>query len=191
MGFSYLDNKNWIDITREERLFCAHLYWEVKGNEEKFVAWLNSNSKSQSEKGLKLNPKDNWEMAFEACFYRDFLKSKREPVRPSDYSPKRTFDLCLFSEKAIVIIEAKAQQLFKNAQVAKFMKDKNDIHSLVGDSIDILIVALASETYFKNYLKKYPSGNLLYEFDAYISWDDLYQYYKNPLYQSAEKIYKH
>ena len=34
MGFSYLQNKSWLEITREERLYCAFLYWDIKDKEK-------------------------------------------------------------------------------------------------------------------------------------------------------------
>ncbi len=56
MGFTYLSNRNWGDITREERFFCMHLYWDVKGREKEFVRWLNN-------KQIKLNVEDEWEIS--------------------------------------------------------------------------------------------------------------------------------
>ena len=41
MKFDYLNNNSWSDISREERLFCAHLYWRIRGDVMKFVEWLN------------------------------------------------------------------------------------------------------------------------------------------------------
>lgn len=44
MGFTCLDGENWLNVTREERLFCPYLYWDIKGKEKDFVRWLNENS---------------------------------------------------------------------------------------------------------------------------------------------------
>ena len=41
MGFEYLKNKTWLEITREERLFSAYLFFLIKENEGKFIFWLN------------------------------------------------------------------------------------------------------------------------------------------------------
>jgi len=53
MGLSYLKNKNWSEITREERYFCAELYFAIKGNETDFVKWLNTFEISDSRKFVK------------------------------------------------------------------------------------------------------------------------------------------
>src|SRR5882672_11412807 len=101
MGFTYLGGNNWSDITREERFFCAELYIKIKNSENAFVRWLNAQEK------ISISGEDcetEWETAFEVCFYRDF-PHKFRPEIPDKYSPKRTFDLCLFSEKNIIIIE--------------------------------------------------------------------------------------
>jgi len=103
MGFIYLDGKNWIDVTREERLFCSYLYWDIKKSVKDFVSWLSTIS------GLALRFDDTWEVGYEVCFYRDLQKFRRKPLDLTRYSRKRTFDICLFSESTIVIIEAKVQ----------------------------------------------------------------------------------
>ena len=44
MGFSYLDGKNWRDVTRDERTYCAELFFVVKQDVHQFVKWLNEGS---------------------------------------------------------------------------------------------------------------------------------------------------
>lgn len=60
-------------------------------------------------------------MGYEVCFYRDLwqLRGRKDAL----YSPKRTFDLCLFSDAAIVIIEAKAAAGFDQEQNRSFAAD--------------------------------------------------------------------
>lgn len=112
-GLQYFGNKNWAEITREERYFCSHLYHSIIGKEKEFVKWLNENLKPEGK--LKLDESNIWEVSFEVCFYRDFLKSQNKSVKTYErkngdfYSQKRTFDLCLFSADEMIIIEAKAQ----------------------------------------------------------------------------------
>jgi hypothetical protein len=61
MGFDYLKGKNWSAVTREERLFCSHLYHNIKqpNNIKMFINWLNKNQKPfndlQFENKLSLN----------------------------------------------------------------------------------------------------------------------------------------
>ena len=162
MGFSYLQNKNWLEITREERLYCAFLYWDIKDREKNFISWLDDNH------GLQLDSDAGWEIGYEVCFYRDLLKSRGESVNPIQYSSKRTFDLCLFSEEAMVIIEAKVRQMFKESQIRAFQKDRDDIPKIVDKKIDTKIIALASSRYYENY-DKFGQNDLLKEFNACIS----------------------
>lgn len=183
MGFSYLNGNNWLDVTREERSFCAHLYWDIKGNEKKFISWLNT-------KHMGLNTECEWEIAYEVCFYRDLLKAKGMPVNPTEYSAKRTFDLCLLSEDAIIIIEVKAQQPFYKSQVVTFQKDKGDIKSITNKDIDVYVIALASSRYFENY-NKHGKNDLLSNFDKKITWEDMHLLFNNSIYIAASEKYKH
>ena len=140
MGFSYLDNKNWIDISREERLYCAHLYFQIKGKELQFVKWLNE------FKSMYLTTDCEWEIGYEVCFYRDYLKNvenksirvENRKYEDSTYSEKRTFDLCLFSEDTIIIIEAKVKEKFEQKQLDDIKSDKALIKRLIGDKIKVL-----------------------------------------------------
>ncbi|MBA7581357.1 hypothetical protein ES708_23259 [subsurface metagenome] len=183
MGFSYLQDKSWLEITREERLYCAFLYWDAKDREKDFISWLDDNH------DLQLDSDAGWEIGYEVCFYRDLLKSRGESVNPTQYSSKRTFDLCLFSEETMVIIEAKVQQMFKESQIRAFQKDRDDIPKIVGKEIDTKIIALASSHYYENY-DKFGQKDILKKFDACISWADIYDSY-NPryIYKQADDIY--
>ena len=105
MGLPYLKNKKWSQVTRDERFFCAHLYNLIlKRGIPEFLSFINNTYKTD------LTESCYWEIGYEVCFYRDLwhLHGRKTEL----YSPKRTFDLCLFSEKTIVIIEAKADQQF-------------------------------------------------------------------------------
>lgn len=184
MGFSYLQNKSWLEITREERLYCAFLYWDVKDREKNFISWLDDNY------DLQLDSDAGWEIGYEVCFYRDLLKSRRESVNPKQYSSKRTFDLCLFSEETIVIIEAKVQQMFKESQICAFQKDRADIPKIIDKEIDTKIIALASSKYYENY-EKFGQNDILKIFDACISWAEIYNSYnQRDIYKQANDIYK-
>jgi hypothetical protein len=171
------DRKNWIDITREERLFCAHLYFDIiKNGEKNFVSWLNN---KMTDPKLRLNPDDNWEVGYEVCFYRDYLYFMGDPVKKSDFFDKRTFDLCLFSDKNIVIIEAKAQQGFHGNQLADFGNDRKLMAKLLPD-IGLTIVALISS----RYSPKAP-------FDAKFTWKEISDHYaiNKAIYERADDLY--
>ena len=113
----YLNGKTWDEITREERFFCAELFYELKKNPKPFldICKLNSNQK--------------YEIGFEVCFYCDILKAY-EMENNEYFSPKRTFDLVLFSDEKIHIFEAKSHQGFKNEQLKDIIKDPDEIRKL-------------------------------------------------------------
>lgn len=165
MGWKYLAGKSWAEVTRDERFFCQHLYNLIRNDVPRFVSKLNE----LCALTMPLPVDEDWEVGFEVCFYRDhrFMCEKEKHGWHGDetrYSPKRTFDLCLFSHDHIVIIEAKAQQGFDQQQMAEFKKDREwvsyatevvkDTHGM-GHCVDVKVVALASD----NYLKK-------------LKWDD-------------------
>lgn len=186
MGFSYLNGKDWIDVTRGERIFCSYLYGDIKGKEKDFVAWLNENS------DLALIVDDNWEVGYEVCFYRDVQKL-REGLPDSRYSKNRTFDLCLFSENAIVVIEAKVQHFFKEREILEFQKDRTNIPKITAQKLDVFVVALASSKYFKNY-DKYGRRGILSKpnFNTRITWKQMSGLYNNnrEIYLRADLKYK-
>jgi len=137
MGLSYLNGKSWAEVTREERFFCQHLFCLLKKHgATTFLTHVNRNV------GISLPLDAAWEPAYEVCFYRD-LRYLREETGPL-FSPKRTFDLCLFSEKAILIIEAKAQQSFDGDrdQLTSFAGDRVQVRELTG--VATYVIGLAS-----------------------------------------------
>jgi hypothetical protein len=161
MSFEIFNGKTWKEITREERYFCAELYFQIRSRPNEFIRWLHDEVKLPciSEEDLKIQ----WEAGFEVCFYRDYihslthkgLKSIREVNQKhgNDFSEKRTFDLCLLSDKKIIIIEAKAQQPFDGEQVMIFKKDIEQIRALLERDIKIEFIALASDIFFKKQRK--------------------------------------
>lgn len=124
MGFQYLGGKNWAHVTREERFFCQRLYELVRTAPVEFAGYLST----RLELGLDI--RGEWEIGYEVCFYRDLWQLRGREGRL--YSPKRTFDLCLFGETAIVIIEAKAALGFESAQNQVFHGDIAEVRRLTG-----------------------------------------------------------
>ena len=197
MGFTYLYGNNWHQITRDERYFCSELFFEIKGKEQKFIKFLNEKHNTE------LNEKIEWEIGYEVCFYRDFIKEfgfknnkKINTIKLKNnenvFSPKRTFDLCLFSNNDLIIIEAKAQKGFESKQNNEFKKDKNDIELLFKDrhsDVNIKLFALASDIYYNNINNR--KSKTLDLFDAKISWMDIYNgFSKNKNFIRANNIYK-
>ena len=66
-----------------------------------------------SKRPLKLSQDGDWDLGYEVCFYRDLSWPCQKTAHQDGYAAKRTFDLCLFGEKAIIIIEAKVFQRFE------------------------------------------------------------------------------
>ncbi len=165
---------HWLSITREERFFCSHLYHSILGREKEFVKWLNEKLNLQGD--VQFNPVKDWEVNFEVCFYRDFLKSKGETIidynrkHQTTYPQKRTFDLCLFSENEIVIIEAKVQQGFSLKQIEEIDLDEELVKQLLRtfgyDVKKVKGVLLYSSKYTPKEpgIKKYPN----------ITWEELH-----------------
>lgn len=193
-GLPYLQGASWKEITRDERTYCAELFFEARKNTRDFVHWIHGQGVIKLSEA-ELN--QGWEMGFEVCFYRDVLKHQEklginsDTIRNTDYSPKRTFDLCLFSDQHIIIIEAKAQQGFETKQLDDFAKDKLDIKKLLGvsdDQVKVSIIGLASSTYL-NGIKRRKAG-IPKVFDGTFSWLDLHGYIKNPVFKQANQAYK-
>lgn len=139
MGFTYLEGKRWSQVTRDERFFCQRLYQRIESeNAACFIAFL------RDVHGLDVPIEGEWEVGFEVCFYRDLWQLRgREGVL---FSPKRTFDLCLFGEEAIVIIEAKAAERFDRDQNELFVRDIGEV-SRQTKVDNVKLVGLCSSKY--------------------------------------------
>ncbi len=177
MGLSFLDGKSWWQVSRDERFFCAHLFHiiETKGVDS-FIEHLNS------DHGMSLDCKANWEAAYEACFYRDLWQHRnREGIL---FSPKRTFDLCFFSDDAIVVVEAKAHGEFKTDQLESFEKDKDKIKQETGVST-VLLGALTSSRY-----NAAPNVKACFN-GPYLTWRELSEFYDDEqILKRADEIYQ-
>jgi hypothetical protein len=181
MGFSYLNNKNWRDYSREERLYCAHLYQIVENNPKKFIDLTCRKLNIQS-----MDDSENLEIGFEVCFYRDCcyamgIDLKDKLTGKLTYSPKRTFDLCLFSNNRIVIYEAKVHQSFSDNQIGIFKNDVKKIKELIGNQLDVRLIAICSSSY---------KSALLDNFHAKITWDEIYGEYGHEIFHQADGVRK-
>jgi len=189
MGLTYFNTNNWVDISREERLYCAHLYFRIKGKELYFVNWLNKNN------AMNLPTNCKWEIGYEVCFYRDYLKNvENKSIRvvnrkfkDNPYSEKRTFDLCLFSEDAIVIIEAKVKEHFGQAQLDDTKADELLIPRVLGRDIEVINLLLAQSKYIKskNFLKSKKNREA---FPFRISWKEMNELYSKDIFGHADEL---
>lgn len=178
MGIRYLKGLSWAEVTREERFFCARLHnlVETRGVLS-FIGYLNE------KENINLDAKANWEMAYEACFYRDLWQLHKK--NGELYSPKRTFDLCLLSDDAIVVIEAKAQQGFDPLQVQEFVNDKEQLKKATSVS-QVLLVGLVSSKYVDD-----MPEDIKLEFDGILTWAEMAAAYHNDaILRRADTVYE-
>ena len=154
--------ESWLDISREERLFCAHLYefLRKKGNCGKFIDSLDVASKDVTSGEVEVSQdtlrKDNYEVGYEVCFYRDLAHAhgKSDLISRESGLKTRAFDLCLFGQKHMVIVEAKAHSSFNSEQLEWLGCEKKKIKRLfeelgvASQDVEIVVVCLASSILF-------------------------------------------
>jgi hypothetical protein len=178
-GLSWLDGKSWETVTRDERTFCAELFYLVRENIGNFVEYLNEKHDAELVEAA------NWELAFEAVFYRDVHRHMKADVC---YSGKRTFDLALLSDAQILIIEAKAQGGHGGAQLRTLEADCKAVTDLTGVST-VRVASLVSSEYS-------PKAETLEQFDGpHLNWLELANFYSdqgvpNSRLLRADKIFR-
>lgn len=194
MELSYFGNQKWSQITRDERYFCAELFFFYKLMPARLIQlMLHSGTITCLE---EQNIHENWSIGYEVCFYRDLVfhlnKSRKEKLSVRDFSGKRTFDLCLFSEDKIIIIEAKVQQPFDQKQLKDFENDQQWLEKLRTHTTlpDVHLVALASDKYFRNVLKFGKAGIPVLFANNYFTWKDIFTDSKEELFFAANELYK-
>jgi hypothetical protein len=163
-GLSWLSGKCWWEVSRDERYFCAELYHLIREDVGRFIRYLNSNHDAELDSGA------NWEVVYEACFYRDLwhMRDRSDTL----FSPKRTFDLALFSDNDILLIEAKAHQGFNQTQLRAFARDADEVLRLTGVR-KVRLAALVSSAY-------QAPRSVADCFDGpHLQWRDLAQFYGN------------
>lgn len=125
-----------------------------------------------------------------SCFYRDYLRRLGASARQRGLPAKRTFDLCLFGERDIVIIEAKVCEAYGGSQNDDFARDRARINGIEGlQDINVQVVALAGTQYFANAAQFGRPGTLTM-FDGRITWQQLAELYSGELLLQADGMYK-
>lgn len=137
MGPRYFGGSTWDRITREERAFCAELYFQARSDPERFVRLLVAKA------SVPASLHGPWDVAYEACFYRDYLH-RFAPARKPEFACKRTFDLALFGDDAILVVEAKAAERFTTEQAESFERDVLACSRMIERAPPVLLVALAT-----------------------------------------------
>ena len=177
MKYSYLNDKNWRQITREERVFCFELYEAARKYPKPFLKVF---SKGDSV---------DFEIGVEVCFYRDVIHEYNMKIGKLDLPKKRTFDLVLFFHNEIIIIEAKANQGFENNQLKSFKKDRESLQKLFKE---IKIKTFPKISFGAIYSSKYsPSEKTKSYFEFLCTWGELGILYPNKegIFNRANHIY--
>ena len=178
MGFEYLNGKFWSQVTRDERFFCQRLFELIRSETAvSFVRYLCETH------GLDVPVEGEWEVGFEVCFYRDLWQLREREGKL--FSPKRTFDLCLFGENAIVIIEAKAAGGFDQDQNVSFELDIAEVKELTGVKIVQLVGLCSSKYNIEAELEQTFHGRIL-------RWNDLAtRYADDEVLHRADEVYEY
>jgi len=171
---TYFQNKTWNEeMSRTESLFCAELFFllKEKDNLSKFLT------------NFKLKH-GNYDVGYEVSFYRDL--SKEYKIKWNDFL-HRAFDLALFSENDIYIMEAKAHDGFDNQQLGYFEKDKKLVLEILRKvnpkiNVDVHLLALISSNYK-------PKEETKDKFEKIITWKDVSELYNKEIFKRADEIY--
>lgn len=184
MGIPYLQGKPWSSWTRDERFFCAVLYGHASKEPTAFAQWLIEKAELSAPAG------GDWDLGFEVCFYRDYLwQQPGNSARKAKLPAKRTFDLCLFGQRDIIIIEAKVCEQFGSLQNSDFKEDKKRFRGIPKlKGVRVHLVALASSRYLVN-VKKFGRSKPLAVFDGSVSWAETFERYADPLLAQADGMY--
>lgn len=178
----------WSLMTREERYFCAHLFYLIRQEPDKFTDWFVEKYNKQNQDN-KIDEGKKWEIGYEVCFYRDYIhwfKFNERTIGKTGFSPKRTFDLAMISEDEIIIFEAKSHEIFDQDQVDEIYADKGtldeakyeSLHKLLGKKVKVKAIAIAPSKYF-DYARKFNKENWLNKdgFDGKLTWKELSDLY--------------
>ncbi len=183
MSIPYFNGFVWNDLTREERFYCFELYSHARKDPNDFASWITNFAR------LPGSFQGEWDLGLEVCFYRDYLWHQGKPIHGSEFSPKRTFDLCLFGPRDIIIIEAKVFQQFESDQNESFARDAKQIDQLLSPyKVNVWLLALASSKYFES-VRNLSTGNSLEPFHGQISWADAYHKFGDKILKQADDLY--
>lgn len=134
MALRWLDYQSWWEVSRSERYFCLRLFNAIEQDVNHFIRYLND------VYDLRLSTDIHWEISYEVSFYRDLSVMRGEaPVGKI----AREFDLALFSDETIIIIEAKSQSKFNDAQTSEWLVDPELIKRATGVD-EVIMIGLTS-----------------------------------------------
>ena len=167
---SWLQDEQWLEVTREERQFCADLYSEIRDDPGKLIQFIEEHcAYSKCPQVKRLDSTAKWEVAYEMAYYRDLKHKGWAQGTECSESSHRKFDFGLLSDKQLVIVEAKAQQGFVSGDIDKLNCDVDTIKKSRGD-LEIFVVALCSSCWFCSKRRDVSIGSVA---DYVITWKTL------------------
>jgi hypothetical protein len=169
-------------------MYCAVLWEQARECPDKFAHWLIDTANLQID-----DRSGDWELGYEVVFYRDFLWHKEgRSARAENLPAKRTFDLCLFGERDLVIIEAKLCSRFESKQNSEIADDRQKVSDLIVPASKrpkIHLVGLACSDYWTN-LNKHGSSETKNLFKNRIDWGQVSSEYDHPILRKADGMYQ-
>jgi hypothetical protein len=169
----------WSALTREERFFTCILFGDLACDPRPLWGLLrNQIGYSRSVRVI--------DQGYEVCLFRDAARPKYGLVRRHEELEKVTFDLILtLSNRAMVIIEAKAHQSYSRAQIEVLHRCQKILQNTrTWPAKPVHIAALCSSRY-------QISDRTRGDFDALITWGQLAESYSDNRshYLHADSIY--
>lgn len=185
MGLGYFgDRGSWSAITREERVFCAALWYHLQRDLTPFLGVL-----ARELKFTDSATPSAWEVGYEVCLYRDLQFAGLSEQPAENNRQKHTLDLALFGPKDVVIIEAKAFTRFGHKQTENLERDRERAAKALKGKPNVHLVALAAKTYFENTRARRGRG-LSERFDCCLTWEKVAGLYPHdPLLKRAGQVY--
>lgn len=153
------------DITRTEVYFTSLLHYTAEVEKKTFENFLKKKIPNIN-KNATIADSCN-----EFCFFRDLSFASKLP-RQNASLEKQTFDnVFIFSDRTLVILEAKANQSFKKEQITNLVNSKELISALCANFYQfqvkkVCLIALISSKY-------HPKKTTLENFDAVLTWSEL------------------
>ena len=181
MKLRYLKNKNWLEITREERQCCAVLYGKIRSNPKQFIQLCNSAHPYRRPK-IELDEDAMWQIGFEVALNRDlrfegwkFLGSHRK------------FDIVCFAENQMVVVEAKAHQGFSSAELKRFACEWKRLNEVLNKhKVCVTYIGICSKIYLDSPKKRV---DLETGFDAMLTWEQIACCFRDETFDRADSVY--
>ena len=151
------------------------------------MKFLNEQSIKTKQHVTQLNEESKWDLGFEVAFYRD-IEKKHPGFFDDNARLRRKFDLAMFSDGQIVVMEAKAQQGYdKKKDLDSVSKDQEILQDKFKD-MDIVFVSICSSYYYHSKRREVPIEDY---FDLIVTWDLLSNLYEKdePIFERANCVY--